>query len=142
MSHWFHTYKNVIQTYLGMFVDDEDIGRGITYKAYKSSSYNSSTQQQEFVYTDYNIRGIKVDAGAEANLGPLWVGIKNYRSQPSAAIQTGDFQYLLQVSDFPRGFEPSTKDQITDNSDILKVVKADNIFQIAFLVVVEGSSVT
>jgi len=139
---WFEAYRSVIQQYLALFIAEPDIGRAITYRAYKSSSYNAAAGQQEFVYSNYPIRGIKVDAGAAANLGPLWIGIKNYRSQSSGSVQTGDFQYMLQVSDFPDGFEPTTKDQIVDGDDTLKVIKADNIFQIAFLIVVEGSNVT
>ena len=139
---WFNTYKVIIEQYLGLLIAEPDIGRDITYRAYSSSSYDTTAKRQKFIYKNYPIRGIKIDAGAEANLGPLWIGIKNYRSQASGSVQTGDFQYMLHVADFPSGFEPSTKDQIVDGDDTLKVTKADNIFNIAFLIVVEGSNVT
>jgi len=139
---WFQSYKDEIQTYLSLMLNEKDIGRTVIYKAFEHSDFNEGTREQEFVYTDMTVRGIKVDAGAEVNLGPLWLGIKNYRSQASGAIQTGDFTYIFSVADFPDGFEPSTKDQIVDTGDMIKVIKGNNVFNVAFLIVGEGSTMT
>ena len=142
MTTWFQTYKDLIQEYLALFIEEVDIGRDVTYKEYESSSFNTVTKQQEFTYTSHSVRTIKVDADAESNLGPLWVGIKNYRSQASGPVQTGDFQFMFNAADFPTSFTPSTKDLIVDGSDTVKVIKVDRVFGVAYLIVAEGSNVT
>ena len=95
---------------------DKLLGSGlettITYKLFVSDSYDDSTGMKESVYSEYEIKAIKVDSTLQAQLASsIMAGI---------SFGSGEIIYLIKHDDMPRTnvYSPDIlKDFISDNNE-------------------------
>ena len=87
----------------------------ITYKKFRSSTYNDSTGMQETTYDNYAVKAIRTDTTLDATKG----------SSLTSGAFNGGIEYLIKVEDCPRTniYDPEIlKDYIVDNG-LEKIVK-------------------
>ena len=80
----------------------------ITYKKFRSSTYDDATGMQVTTYDEYEVKAIRIDTSLEAQKGS---------SLTSGAFGTGEVQYLIKAEDSPRTnvYDPEVlKDFISD----------------------------
>lgn len=97
----------------------------ITYKLFKSSTFDDETGMNVDVYSEYEIPAVRVDASLQAQLASTILA--------GVAFSSGEIIYLIQDSEMPRSdpYSPNIlKDYILDGDIERQIKNAVPIFDI------------